>query len=495
MKLVDMHNSLILGVLTELIMTDYSGILDGIPDYREYLTLDQLNANSEALAKNYPDVVKLLELGKSTKGEPIKCLKIGEGKYHALVYGFPNPEEPLGGLLLDYLSHALAENRASLRDLNYTWYLIKCIDPDGARLAEGFLKGPFTPLHFAENYYRTPTCLAGEMNFPFRHGNLDFNNPVAETKALMKILDEASFDFISSLHNMKWGGITYQVSEPCPSLYSPLLQLAKTHNVFPRKRLGTILAPGVQFASYPAGYFTPVRNYAKAKAAGIAPLPDIKGTFTFEYALLSNQHLFMLVPECCLWYDPRCWDDSPSDATVADMLKYSGQVGSESSKFTLSLYEKAEPALRAPSPFLEMIRNLIDELRTTKVNVLDPNPKLSERDLKRTASVAEKIETEGRADVYRLFNLGAMIRMLDHQLASKGSGDTVLKSCRNEAVSRLEEYDKDVKKKYDCKAFPIRNLIGMNLGSILYSAEYVKWKGWDRSRLPAVSIESRPLVI
>jgi len=46
------------------------------------------------LAKEQSEVVKVLDLGRSAGGDPIKCLKIGEGKYHALVYGFPNSEEP-----------------------------------------------------------------------------------------------------------------------------------------------------------------------------------------------------------------------------------------------------------------------------------------------------------------------------------------------------------------------------------------------------------------
>jgi hypothetical protein len=35
--------------------------------------------------------------------------------------------------------------------------------------------------------------------------------------------------------------------------------------------------------------------------------------------------------------------------------------------------------------------------------------------------------------------------------------------------------------KYDVKAWPIRDLLGMNLGSILHSAQYAKWKNmWYR---------------
>ena len=453
-------------------MTDFSEVLEKIPECRAYVGVDELNANVGRLAKDYPDVAKVLDLGNSAGGEPIKCLKIGEGKHHALVYGFPNPEEPVGGVLLDYFAHQLTENKSLLRELDYTWYIIACVDPDGARLNNGFLKGPLTPLHFAKNYYRSPTTLTGEENFPFRHGEIDFNRPLSETKALMNLLDQVRFDLIVSLHNMKWGGITYQVSESCPELYPTLQNLTKTFRLEPRKRLGTMLAPAVQLAEY----FTPVRNYVRAKAAGKGPLQELTGAFVYEYALLSNPDVFMIVPECCLWHDLRCWDDRPSDASMVDVLGYSSRVGSETNKFMLSLFDKAEPYLKESSPFLTMIRPIMQEIRRPTVNVLDPDPELSKEKLQRPATIAEKCETEGRADVYRLFNLGAMIRMLDYQLSKGGGGESILQACRTDAMNRLDEWNGALEKKYKCEPHPIRNLIGACLGSVLASAEYVRWR-------------------
>jgi hypothetical protein len=456
-------------------MTNLSEVLDNVPDCREYLGFDELNVNVDRLAKDHPDVAKVLVLGNSAGGDPIRCLKIGEGKHHALAYGFPNPEEPVGGVLLDYFTHQLAENKSLLRELDYTWYMITCVDPDGARLNNGFLKGPLTPINFARNYYRSPTTLTGEENFPFRHGEIDFNSPLPETKALMKLLDQVRFDLIVSLHNMKWGGITYQVSESCPELYPTLQNLTKTFRLEPRKRLGTMLAPAVQLAEY----FTPVKNYVRAKSAGKGPLQTLTGAFVYEYALLSNPKVFMIVPECCLWHDLRCWDDTPSKTSMVDVLRYSSQVGSETNKFILSLFDKAEPHLKESSPFLTMMRPIVQEIRRPTVNVLDPDPELGEEKLKRPATVSEKCETEGRADVYRLFNLGAMIRMFDYQL-SKGQGNrSILEACRTDASNKLDEWNRLLEMQYRCEHHPIRNLIGACLGSVLASAEYVKWRLWE----------------
>jgi len=115
------------------------------------------------------------------------------------------------------------------------------------------------------NYYRTPVPATGEENFPYRYGDLDLNNPTAETIALMKIINGKPFDFISSLHNMAFGfGITFQVSEPCPLLCAPFQELAKASGIFLRKRVGFMLALGVQFGRH----LTPVSNYIRFRAGG-----------------------------------------------------------------------------------------------------------------------------------------------------------------------------------------------------------------------------------
>jgi hypothetical protein len=87
---------------------------------------------------------------------------------------------------------------------------------------------------------------------------------VPETVALMKILDQVPMTFVSSLHMMKCGGITYEVPEPCESIYPELWNVAKQFNVFPRKRLGTTYAPGIQYAAY----LTPARGWVNSRTLG-----------------------------------------------------------------------------------------------------------------------------------------------------------------------------------------------------------------------------------
>ena len=128
----------------------FEDIIEKVPAYKSFCTVDELRSSSQKLAREHPDKVKLFEIGKSGKGEKIEVLRIGKGRKTALLFGFPHPNEPIGSMTLEFLSQRLAEN-SSLDKLGFTWYIIKCIDPDGARLNEGWFKGPFTPLHYALN--------------------------------------------------------------------------------------------------------------------------------------------------------------------------------------------------------------------------------------------------------------------------------------------------------------------------------------------------------
>ncbi len=54
-------------------------VLSQIPDYKEFMTITELNDSSKKLAKDF-DHVELKEIGKSREGRTIYFLKIGEGK-------------------------------------------------------------------------------------------------------------------------------------------------------------------------------------------------------------------------------------------------------------------------------------------------------------------------------------------------------------------------------------------------------------------------------
>jgi len=98
-------------------------ILNRIPNYKEFMTIAELDGSSKKLAQSF-DHVNLKEIGKSRGGRTIYCLKIGEGKKNALLFAFPHPNEPIGSMSLEFLSHFLAKNPEFTKKTGYTWYLI-----------------------------------------------------------------------------------------------------------------------------------------------------------------------------------------------------------------------------------------------------------------------------------------------------------------------------------------------------------------------------------
>jgi len=58
----------------------FENIVEEVPEYKKFLTVDELNASSEQLAQKYPSRVEMFEIGISRKGEKIKALRINKGK-------------------------------------------------------------------------------------------------------------------------------------------------------------------------------------------------------------------------------------------------------------------------------------------------------------------------------------------------------------------------------------------------------------------------------
>jgi hypothetical protein len=105
-------------------------------------------------------------------------------------------------------------------------------------------------------------------------------------------------------------------------------------------------------------------------------------------------------------------------------------------------------------------------------NVSNPPFTFNHKTHARKATVAEKIGVEGREDIYRMFYLGGLIRTLEHEIAPSGNNE--LEEQKSRAHNKIKEYNEFLHANYKVVAHPIKNLVGMSLGSLLYSAEYAK---------------------
>ena len=65
---------------------DVLRIMDDVPDYKDFLTVDELKESTRQLAGRYPDLVEILPIGNSRSGDSIEAIKIGDGPNKALLF-------------------------------------------------------------------------------------------------------------------------------------------------------------------------------------------------------------------------------------------------------------------------------------------------------------------------------------------------------------------------------------------------------------------------
>ena len=163
--------------------------LSRVPDSKAFMTVEEMEASTDALVAAHPDAVKVETVGHSQEGRPIRCLTIGSGPKQALIFGCPHPNEPIGAMMLETLTKLLAEDAELRAELPYTFSIIKCVDPDGLTRNQGWLKGPFTLYNYARDFYRPASAQQVEWSFPLDYKTLHFHEPLPETQALMKIIE------------------------------------------------------------------------------------------------------------------------------------------------------------------------------------------------------------------------------------------------------------------------------------------------------------------
>nr|WP_245703119.1 M14 family zinc carboxypeptidase [Streptomyces lushanensis] len=183
-----------------------------------------MTSGAAALAAAHPDRVALRCIGTSRAGEPIRLMSVGRGSRHALVVAGPHANEPVGGLTVLRLARYLlrpARHGRSARFTDTTWHFVLCLDPDGARRNEGWLKGPMTLSQHYRNFFRPG--FAGQPEWlPTEPGA----EPMPETRALLGLQDELRPYLQCSLHGVDVGGSFVQLTRALPGLSHDLAQSA-----------------------------------------------------------------------------------------------------------------------------------------------------------------------------------------------------------------------------------------------------------------------------
>ncbi|MHA2247029.1 MAG: M14 family zinc carboxypeptidase [Candidatus Hodarchaeales archaeon] len=448
-------------------------ILKSVPAFKEFMTIEELDNSSKRLADEF-ETVDLINFGRSTAGRSINYLKIGDGEKNALLFAFPHPNEPIGSLTIEFLARFLAENPDVTKELGYTWYLIKAIDPDGAALNEGWFKGKFEPVKYVKHYYRPAPYEQIEWTFPVTYKKLSFSNPPPETQALMKVIEETKPSFMFSLHNAGFCGVYYYVSHEIKTMFPKLIDLVKQEKL-PLHR-GEPEAPFIK-ELHPAIYqlLGIQESYDFYEEQGVEnPQELIKcGTSSDEYLnRVTNGQGFTLICEMPYYYDKAVGDHSKSTHDRREKVLESLEFSQETHKFTKLKFESIRNYCNSASRIFTSVADSVDNF-DKRISPQIHHAKTASM-YEGKATVAQVFDTMVARKIWGVYR-GAMIARLCKEAAiihPKRLGE--FNRTQEELNQWVEQTITETLKKTDFEIIPIQKLVKVQVGSALITIQHLQ---------------------
>ena len=438
--------------------------MDAVPAREALAGADELAAEAARVAADHPGVVTHRRIGTSAQGEPLTALTIGGGDGpSALVIGLPHPNEPVGGLTALHLARRLAQDDALRTRLGLVWHVVPCIDPDGLRLNEGWLAGPFTREHYARHLYRQAGDEQIEWSFPLAHKEAWFDAVLPETLALMRLIDEHRPALMASLHNAEVGGVYHYLSRPEPALH-PLLQ-AVPARVGLRLHRGEPEAPWIPLLAEGIYRSLDIRDaYDHLEATGEhGSLTG--GNSTGAYA--GRHGTLTLVTEVPYWRDDRLGDDTPGPHGRAGLLARAADDVGDLARTLERTLAGVEGAI-GESPFVRATRFFAPFLAGTATDLA----RRAAQEPDRAATVAEHASLADLTDMARLRYAGMLLRALDAETAL-GNIRPAVRAARGELAERFAAWCEDAAERGPTARVPLRDLVAVQAASVLAAADHL----------------------
>lgn len=447
-------------------------LVDGVPRLNCFRTVDELEKASHELAERYPGIVEWRRIGESSEGRPITALIVGEGDRSAFLYGFTHPNEPIGSMTIEYLASRLAVSSELRKKIGYRFILAKAIDVDGARLNEGWFRGPFDLLTYSENYYRPPPNEQAEWTFPIDYKTLHWTTPNPETNAIKTIIDEFRPEFTYILHNADFCGVYYYLSHELPSAYAELKN-APTSEGLPLHRgepPDEMYQQSLDEAIY-HDYGTTDEYEFLSKTLDCDPATKIHcGTDCYEY-IRDKYDGFCLTCELPHFYDEKIMNTSPTRAKRRDLLLGSLKITADTHNLVKRVFDESHELLNAHSRIYRAVRYFIDswpdDERTIRAHSNDET-------FGRLATVAEAFDLTVLRKFSQMPILGMTKRLLkeaDERTRSQKLG-TLLEAVH----SRLLQLNNDVMRESNPRAIPIHTLVKIQIQSAIVCMRHLDSK-------------------
>jgi hypothetical protein len=431
---------------------DLPALLARVPDFREFLTVEELRASSRALCAEFPRLARLETVGASAEGRPIELLSLGDGRRPALLVGVPHPNEPIGTLTLEFLCRLFCEDAALRARLDVTLHVVKVADPDGLALNEGWFKGQFSPLRYALNYYRPPHREQVEWSFPVAYKTLRFGTPSPETAVVMRIMERVRPTFFYSLHNAGFCGVYFYVSHDRPPLFTAFHRLVADqglplHRGEPEVPYLRTLAPAV----YALFGIDETYDYLAA-ALGEDPAPLIEAGTSADDWLRGVSDAFSLVCELPYYTAPALADTTPGERTRVDVIR-AGIARAESLHGEIA---QAFAALAGRAPDHRLTRSVADYVQKTPKRLAAERSHAEAPEYRRAATHAEALDATTCRAFYHVLYLGEVFRIAELV------GDRAL---ADELRARLTMLVGEIERESALSVLPIRPLVAVQAGA------------------------------
>jgi hypothetical protein len=447
-------------------------LIKGIPPFSSFRTVAELDEASRRLAEKYPDTVELRTIGESSEGRGITALVIGEGDESAFMYGFTHPNEPIGSLTIEYFASRLAANAELGKKLGYKFILAKAIDVDGARLNEGWFRGPFDLLTYAENYYRPPPNEQAEWTFPIDYKTLHWSTPVPETRAIKKVVDEFKPAFTYILHNADFCGVYYYLSHELPSAYADLKNLPLSEGLPlhrgepPDEPYLKSLDEGI-YHDYGVTdeYDFLSKTLASDPAAGIN-----YGTDCYEY-IKQMYDGFSLTCELPYFHDGKIMDTTPTNTKRRDIVLQSLKTEADTRDLVQHVLDETEGLLKANSRIYRSIGNFLNQ-----VNQVEQTTHAYSKDgaFERPATVAEMFDLTVLKKFSQMPVLGMVGRLLKE--AEARTENHKLGQLHDIVRSRLVQLNNAILQESEPQVIPIEKLVRIQLQSAIICLKHLDSK-------------------
>ncbi|CAF1178433.1 unnamed protein product [Adineta ricciae] len=444
----------------------YDDLMNSVPDYSRFFTVNELFNHSHAIAMNHTGLVRYQIIGYSRNGEAISMLTISNGSKSLLLYACPHPNEPIGSLLIDFLLNELFNYSELLT--KYTWHLIPCIDPDGTRLNEGWFNGPFTIRNYARYFCRPRTEEQVEWTFPITYKNYSWTTPSNETQALMYAIRLTQPDLVYGLHNSGFGGMYYYISQPLTDVFPQLEQLPSVLGLFLAK--GEAEAPWV--TEYAPAIFSPLSlprlydYYEKYTHSDPKTMMSGGGT-SFDYLneLGLNKTIFLMA-ELPYFQSASITNDTIiPNVTRRDVLLQGLDKDNQSNIILMHLLEQIKPAMTIDSSFYRASRSLLEIYNATAASrreaVLNNNSTLV------PATIASRVDALYISVFYKMLIASMLDRAITCQLQQPYSDRQLLESVQMELEAHLNQWIDDIEQNLSYSIIRIRNLVQAQLATML----------------------------